>query len=141
MKFPRNAKLFRGHLDVAPLAGTFFLLAMFLLMHTHMVYLPGANIRLPRYNDQALPGLTGPFVVLAMDQQGILYLDNQVVEQAELVARLRKQVEKRPTGTLVIQADEKVTLERFFKASQAATEAGIEKVLIASRPRGKAEAH
>ena len=44
MRFPRNAKIFRGQLDAAPLAGVFFLLVIFLLLAS-LLYTPGTPIQ------------------------------------------------------------------------------------------------
>jgi biopolymer transport protein ExbD len=44
MRFPRQAKIFRGQLDPAPLAGVFFLLIIFLLLRT-LIYTPGVLVR------------------------------------------------------------------------------------------------
>ena len=46
MKFPRNARIFRGQLDAAPYAIVFSCLLLFLLLSS-LVYTPGVSIRLP----------------------------------------------------------------------------------------------
>src|SRR5687767_14895355 len=45
MRFPRNAKIFRGQLDMAPLAGVLFLLLIFILLSS-LVYIPGIPYQL-----------------------------------------------------------------------------------------------
>ena len=42
MKFPRNARIFRGQLDAAPFAAVFFLLVIFMMLGS-LVYTPGAR--------------------------------------------------------------------------------------------------
>lgn len=44
MRFARHARIYRGPLDAAPLAGVAFLLILFLLL-TSLVYTPGALVR------------------------------------------------------------------------------------------------
>ncbi len=51
MRFARHARIYRGPLDAAPLAGVAFLLILFLLL-TSLVYTPGALVRLA---DGAVP--------------------------------------------------------------------------------------
>ena len=46
MKFPRNARMFAGHLDAAPIACVLFCLFIFLLLAL-VVPVPGIPIRLP----------------------------------------------------------------------------------------------
>ena len=52
MKFPRSARIFRGHLDVAPFASVFFLLVIFALLGA-LIYTPGipVELQLPEAND------------------------------------------------------------------------------------------
>ncbi len=45
MRFPRNAKIFRGQLDFAPLAGVLFLLLIFLLLGS-LISPPGIRLQL-----------------------------------------------------------------------------------------------
>ena len=51
MKFPRNAKVFRGQLDVAAFAGVFFALCLMLVFRTLLVHSPGVEIQLPEVLD------------------------------------------------------------------------------------------
>ena len=44
MKFPRNARVFRGQLDAAPFASVLFLLVLFLLVQSSLVFVPGVRL-------------------------------------------------------------------------------------------------
>ena len=59
MKFPRNARLLRSTLDVAPFAVVFFLLIIFLTLAA-LLPTPGLSLRLPVAGD--LPGTDKPTV-------------------------------------------------------------------------------
>ena len=85
MKFPRNARIFRGRLDAAPYATVFFLLAMFLLLSS-LLYTPGVHIQLPVAGD--LPGTDKPTVAVAIAANGWLYYQNQLIEEPKLKQRL-----------------------------------------------------
>ena len=63
MRLPRNHKIFRGQLDVAPFAAVFFLLVIFLVFHSGLVLTPGVSLNLPKAD--GLPGLTNQAVVVA----------------------------------------------------------------------------
>jgi biopolymer transport protein ExbD len=111
MKFPRNVRIFRGHLDVAPFAGVFFLLIIFLLLAT-LVYTPGFAIRLPEAPAVELSGVSGPTMEVAVDATGQLYFENQPVQREDLRRRLIKAAKlSREPLTLVIAADKAVTHE------------------------------
>ncbi len=133
MKFPRNARIFRGRLDVAPFAAVFFLLAIFLLL-TSMVYTPGVRLQLPLAED--LPGTDKPAVAVALDANGKLYYENEMIEEKELVTRLRKAVlGAAEPPVLVVQADKAVRYEMLVRVSLLARQAGIAEALLATLPR------
>ncbi len=135
MKFPRNAKIFRGQLDAAPLAGVFFLLCIFLLLSSSLVFTPGVHIRLPSVQGQELPGVTGPCAVVALDVDGHLYYDNQSVTEKELRKRLSTAAATITNLTLIIQVDTDVKYDQVFRVEKLASEVGICQVLRAARPR------
>ncbi len=47
MRLPRNAKIFRGQLDAAPFAGVTFLLLLYLVFQSKLVFMPGVRIEMP----------------------------------------------------------------------------------------------
>ena len=103
MRFPRNAKIFKGQLDAAPFAGVFFLLVLFLLLGA-MIYTPGVRIQLPAAAD--LPGTGQPTLGVALDANGQLFFDNQIIQPAELKARLQAAAKKSAEPlVLVVRAD------------------------------------
>ncbi len=132
MKFPRNARIFRGQLDAAPFAMVFFLLLVFLLLST-LVYTPGVRLNLPVAGD--LPGTDKPMVAVAIDASGRLYYENQVVEEARLRERLQEAARQSPGLTLLVQADEAVTHKRLMRLTMLAKEAGITQSWLATLPR------
>ena len=132
MKFSRNARIFRGRLDMAPFAVVFFLLVMFLLLAS-LVYTPGVRLQLPVAND--LPGTDKPTVSVAIDANGRLYFENQLIEANELKNRLRKAVERSGEPlTLAVQADEKVSYKQLIDLTMLARHAGIQEALLATLP-------
>ena len=133
MKFPRNARIFRGQLDVAPFAAVFFLLVIFMMVGS-LVYTPGVRLELPVADN--LPGTDKPTVSVAIDKNGRLYFENQPINDAELSERLRKAVSGSAAPlTLVVQADKSVTEEMLIRLGTMAREAGISDALLATLPR------
>jgi biopolymer transport protein ExbD len=133
MRFPRNTRVFRGQLDAAPFAGVFFLLVIFLLLHSAMVFTPGVTIQLP--DALNLPGTLNPTVVVAVDQSGQLYFENQVIGQEGLREKLQTAVsEARQPLTLVVRADKKVELKELMPLWLLARSAGIKEIIQATRP-------
>jgi biopolymer transport protein ExbD len=111
MKFPRNVRIYRGQLDIAPYAGVFFLLVIFLLLIS-LVYTPGFLITLSDAPAADVSGVEGPIEAVAVDPTGQLYYENQPIQKDELRRRLiwASQKSSEPL-TLVIEADKAVTHE------------------------------
>ena len=133
MKFPRNAKVFRGQLDAAPFVGAFFLLLMFLLL-TSLVYTPGVRIQLPEA--AGLPGTEHPTLAVALDASGRYFFENQIIEPSYLKARLQEAVKTSSEPlTLIVRADKSVSYEALARLTLLAREAGIREALLATLPR------
>jgi len=133
MKFPRNARIFRGQLDAAPFATVFFLLVIFLLLGS-LVYTPGVRLELPVAD--SLPGTGKPTVAVAVDANGRWYFENEVVDESRLRARLSQLVsQSAEPPTLVVLADKAVTTEMLVRLSMLARGVGITNGLLATLPR------
>jgi biopolymer transport protein ExbD len=133
MRLPRNRQIFRGQLDVAAFAGVLFILLIFVLLHSQLVFTPGVPIHLAEAED--LPGVIGDTIVVAVDASGQYYFDNQVTHERQLHQRLKDAVNaSREPVTLVIQLDKAVTWENLSKLRLLARKAGVKEALLATRP-------
>ncbi len=133
MKFPRNARIFRGQLEAAPFASVFFLLAIFLMLGS-LVYTPGVRLQLPAAGD--LPGLDKPSLAVAVDANGRLYFENEPIEEPQFRLRLKQIVKASAEPlTLVVQADKDVRHETLIHLTMVAREAGIGEAWLATLPR------
>jgi biopolymer transport protein ExbD len=134
MKFARNAKVFRGQIDFAPIASVLFLLVIFLLLNSGLVFTPGVKIDLPLATPEPLPGTDRPTVVVAIAPGGQFYFDHQVIAPDVLRSRLVALAQARTNLTLVVQADKSVRYDVVVRLSQMARETGIHEILLALRP-------
>jgi biopolymer transport protein ExbD len=132
VKLPRNARIFRGQLDIAPFATVFFLLVLFLMLGS-VAYTPGVHIKLPAAEN--LPGSDKPTVSIAIDTNGRLYYEHHWIEEKDLIARLRQAVKAAGTPlVLVMEADEKVPCSVLIRLTLLARESGISEALLATLP-------
>lgn len=133
MKFPRNARIFKGHLDAAPFAGVFFCLLIFVLLGT-LVYTPGVRIELPASATE-LSSTAGPMVSVALGTNNQLYYENQIIRSNDLKYRLTDEVRKAPDVTLVVRSDKLVTVEQWSSLFDLGRSAGITNFQLAMRQR------
>ena len=136
MKFPRNARIFRGHFHAAPFAAVLFLLVIFVQLGS-LVYTPGVHIQLP-----VADGFIGTEKIpvrVAIDASGRYYFDNYSIDENELRVRLRKVVvETAEPLALVVQADKAVTQEMLTRLTSIAQQAGFSEAVFATLPRALA---
>jgi len=135
MKFPRNARVFRGQLDAAPFASVFFLLLIFVLLES-LVPTPGLHItlQLPEASGN-LPGASGPTLAVAVVTNGQLYFENQPIGEIDFSNRVASAVRKSSAPlTLVVQADKAVNTETLVRLETLARGAGVHELLLATLP-------
>jgi len=133
MRFPHHTKIFRGQIEAAPFVGVFFLLIIFLLLNSALVFTPGVKISLPEGVN--LPGTDKPTAVVAVDGGGHFYFENQVCDEARLKERLQAAMERSPEPiTLVVQADKEAKVEVIVRLAMLARSAGIREMFQAVRP-------
>jgi biopolymer transport protein ExbD len=124
MRFPHNAKIFRGQFDAAPYVGVFFLLVIFLLAHSAMVFVPGVPIDLPVGAN--LPGIEKPIAVIAVGADGTFYFENQMCDEKRLRERLKATVARsREPITLVTRIHRAAASEVFVRLGMIARDVGI----------------
>ena len=134
MKFPRSHKILHARLDIAPFAGVFFLLLIFVALGRNLVFVPGVPIRLPSAVD--LSGTANPTVAVAVDADGQFYFDNQITTEENLRRQLGNEVrQSREPLTLVVQADRRVSHDTIVHLGLLARDVGIKDALLATRPQ------
>jgi len=132
MKFPRNARIFRGQLDVAPFAIVFLLLVLFMMLSS-LIYTPGVHLQLPVADD--LPGTEKPPLSVALDKDGRLYFENQRVEENDLKTRLHSVATNSADPLVVlVHADEAVALKTLIHLELLLRDAGISEARLATLP-------
>src|SRR4051812_23751942 len=99
MKFPRNTRIFRGQLDVAPVACLFFVTAILLFLHSQIVFVPGVRLDLHPSADTNRPSLF-------IDSDDIFHYGDSTMSRSAFVKRVRADSEKgKAPGTIVFQVD------------------------------------
>jgi biopolymer transport protein ExbD len=96
MRFPRNAKIFRGQIDAAPLAGIFFLLVVFLLLAS-LIYTPGIPIQI----SANAAGTSGARKNISITKEGAIVFANQTYK-TNAMEQLRANLKKLPPQTTLV---------------------------------------
>jgi biopolymer transport protein ExbD len=98
------------------------------------IKLPGSRLELP--DDAGFAGAANPVLVVAINLNGQLFFQHQLLREEVLQQRLSVAVEKAGVPvTLLLQADRKVPYEKIVRLSQIARKAGVARVYWATRPK------
>lgn len=110
------------------------LLLIFMLLHSNLIYRPGVRIELPEMTEP-VPGTSDASVVVAIDQNGQLYYESQIVTENELIKKLKVALAK-STGplTLEILADKSGKVEPWTRLANRVRTIGFKAIDIRVRP-------
>lgn len=98
MRYPRHAKIFRGQLDVAPLAGVFFLLIIFMVLSS-LVYTPGVALQL---GPGGSPVMAAGERLVRIDAEGRFLIGKKIYKEEDLIEQLRQTLPSSPAAALLI---------------------------------------
>lgn len=123
MRFPRNSRIFRGQLDIAPLASVFFLLLIFIML-TALVYTPGIPIKLASPPRQKQPGELSRTVTI--DRQNKLFLERKPYGEGALFDKLREELGQKPgRAVLLVETHSPVSRDLVLRLRGLAQELHI----------------
>jgi biopolymer transport protein ExbD len=125
----------KARIEIIPMIDTvFFLLVFFMMASLSMTVYRGMSLSLPK---AASGEPRQDRVSVSVTRDGVIYLDRDQVEPAQLTEKLRALHEKDPEVVVVVSADGDVTHRRVVEAMDAARLAGISKMAIAVQPMEK----
>ena len=129
----RRRPLRKARIEIIPMIDTvFFLLVFFMMASLAMTVHGGIPVNLPRA--ARAEAARGP-VSVSILRDGTIYLEREVVEPAQLNARLQARARTEPELSVVIEADTDVRHGRVVDVMDAARLAGVGKLAIAVTPR------
>ena len=122
----------KARIEIIPMIDTvFFLLVFFMMASLSMTVYRGMSLSLPK---AASGEPRQDRVSVSVTRDGVIYLDRDRVEPAQLTENLRALHEKDPEVVVVVSADGDVTHRHVVEAMVAARVAGISKMAIAVQP-------
>jgi biopolymer transport protein ExbD len=110
----------------------FFLLVFFMMASLAMTVHGGIPVNLPK---AAKAEAARAPVSISVARDGVVYLEREPVEPAQLTARLQARARTEPELAVVIEADALVRHGRVVDVMDAARLAGIGRLAIAVTPR------
>lgn len=125
---PRKARI-----EIIPMIDTvFFLLVFFMMASLAMTVHGGIPVNLPKA--AKAEAARGP-VSISIARDGVVYIEREPIEHAQLTARLQARGRTEPDLAVVIEADTEVLHGRVVDVMDAVRLAGVGKLAIAVSPR------
>jgi biopolymer transport protein ExbD len=136
MKFKRHLEIVKGRIDAVPLVNVTLLVLMFFLLGSAFVLQPGVNVEMLNLPLSTLnvgaPAQGALMVTVTRDD--LIFFNDERTDLAKLKASLEKSTQRFPGIRLVVKADQRVSYERLVQILDLVKAAGIQYVLLATRP-------
>ncbi len=111
------------------------LVLLILFIITAPLFTPHATkIDIPQASSQESPDKPNN-IALAIDDKGILFWNDERINDKELLIRLKKAAQKEPQPELHIRADKNTLYQRLAEIMSSAQNAGITRLGFVSQPK------
>jgi biopolymer transport protein ExbD len=118
-------------LNLTSLIDVMFLLVIFFAVSTTFRVHPGLSVNLPRANSERIAEDKRTMKAV-LTKSGEIYLDNEAVRRADLFRTLQNRQRRSKVSLFVLEADEEALHGRVVELMDAARQAGIPRLAIAT---------
>jgi biopolymer transport protein ExbD len=119
------------NLDITPLVDVIFLLLIFFMISTTFLSYNEIKVKLPEAVTESKAMNTGP-IEITITRENKIYVDNKIVQPADLLTDLKQKITNTEDKTAVIRADGQVQHQVVVQVMDTAKVAGIDKLSIAT---------
>ncbi len=130
-RFVARSRRFPPVIEPAALVDVVLLILLFFMASSSYVTRPGVRIHLPE--SAPAEGIPMNARVVTLTQQGLVFFDDRRTTLEELRPALERMRVETPDAPLLIEADERVTLETQMRIYREATRVGLRDIAIATR--------
>ena len=128
MQIKRSIEIIHGlsQISVTPLINVIFLLLLFFILSSTLVYQPGITVKLPRALTSE--SIKEDDLTIVITGENVMYLNGKVTALKALRQELHKK--KNKNRLLLIKADRHASLGRIVDVWDLSRDLGVEKVSI-----------
>ena len=129
-KRTRDAEADEAQIDLTPMLDVVFIMLIFFIVTATFIKQAGIQVLRP----DALTAEQKPTVsmLIAISPTGEIWIDKKRVDPGTVRAHIEKLHAENPKGSIVIQADEESTHETLVIVMEAAKQAGVTNVAVAT---------
>lgn len=124
----------RLSVDITPLIDVIFLLLIFFMISTTFITAPGIHVNLPTADGKSNPKTTDPIEVTITEKSEV-FINGRSTKLDAVNGALANAKKATKNNTVIIKADGNVRHQLVVDVMDAAKQAGITKLSIATRPK------
>ncbi|UTW44772.1 biopolymer transporter ExbD [bacterium SCSIO 12696] len=120
-------------IDLTPMLDVVFIMLIFFIVTASFIKTPGQEINKVEAKTARLKPTA---VLVSVNANNEVHIDKKPVEDNDLKPVIKRLFAENPKGNVVIQVDEKSKLEAVGKVYDAARDAGVTGIIIATSKEG-----
>ncbi len=122
-----------GEIDITPMLDVVFIMLIFFIVTASFVKESGIEVNRPDATTaQSKPRAN---ILIAINDMGEIWINKRKVDESQVRANIERMHAENPQGTVVIQADEEAKTRQLVAVMDAARQAGVYDVSLATEER------
>ena len=130
-RYQPRRRMDRHFMDIAPWVDVALLVMLYFMIHAPFVLRPGIELDLPVAPMTAGAPYGSPVVTIS--NEGLMFFNDERTTMSGLASGFQRIAETTPDAVLIIEADTRIQHLRLVEIYNMATQAGIHKVILATR--------
>jgi biopolymer transport protein ExbD len=122
-----------SEINIIPLVDVMLVLLILFIITAPLFTHHAIKIDIPQASTQEIPEEPNK-IVLAIDEKGGLFWNDEVIDDKELLERFRKAAQKKPLPELHLRADKKTQYQRLAEIMSTAQNAGMTRLGFIMQP-------
>ena len=120
-----------GEIDITPLLDVVFIMLIFFIVTASFAKESGIEINRPDAATSVAKPKAG--ILIAINENGEIWINKRMVEVGQVRANIERLHAENPQGTVVVQADEEAKTKSLVAVMDAARQAGIYDISLATQ--------
>ncbi len=129
--FPRIHQEEESNIDITPMIDVVFIMLIFFIVTASFVKESGIDVNRPEASTAATKERAN--ILIAISANDEIWIDKRRIDARSIRAVIERMHAQNPQGSVVIQADKRSTNDKLVKVMDAAREAGVYNIAIATR--------
>lgn len=129
--FPRIHQEEESNIDITPMIDVVFIMLIFFIVTASFVKETGIDVNRPEASTAVAKERAN--ILIAISANDEIWIDKRRIDARSIRAVIERLHAQNPQGSVVIQADKRSTNDKLVKVMDAAREAGVYNIAIATR--------